>query len=518
MTDFKLLVYRWMAAIGLFILLLIIVLTLAPFNFLFADTISPQFIINNFRHASSLDDWLANILLYFPLGFSLACFFSKVVFSKLTKSMIILVLCFGLSATVEILQVFLPSRVPSSIDIYANCLGSFLGVLCFDRWGYTVIDHTLLPIYLFIRIRLASLPIQNLMLILIGYISVAFFLSVHLQTATNLNNWTQIYPLLLGGNSLSSMSSWQGYISEVSIAERAISEQEVVKAFSEKSLSSIVDKSLITSYQLTPYKKSYSDQVGTSPKLIWRGSLSQPATPMGAHLNANQWLVTEEPVSLINQKLRKSSQFTFDITLATADIQQVGPVPIIGLSTLETDRRNFGIAQNRTNLVIWLRTSVTGSRGVKPELIIPDVFTDTTLHHLVIAYEGSILHIYVDQPHNVFSFELNPGVVLFQKMLPLDRLSNAGLAVSKALYYAFLFIPLGVFIGLIVTFTRRRFIYRMLLVLNGALLAPYLLEVLLTFKNSQPFDRLTVLLGAITTICAMIITCMLNRVPDRYSF
>ncbi|NJR57519.1 MAG: hypothetical protein HC769_00855 [Cyanobacteria bacterium CRU_2_1] len=515
MTNFKLLLDRWIATISTISFLLIIIATLSPFDFSFDDEFSLQLIGTRFRHVHSIDDWLANIVLFLPLGFSLTRFLEKIGFNKSAQLLSVFIFSFSLSTTVETLQVLLPSRVPSSIDIYANCVGAFLGFLCFSHWGYTVIDRTLVPIQLFIQLRLASLPIQNLTTIILGYILITFFVTVNLQSVTSLSNWTQIYPLFLGGNGQTMSRSWQGYISEFSIAERAISEEEVAKAFSDKSLSSVVDRSLVASYHLTEYSQSYPDKTQKSPNLIWQGETSQNASKVGVFLDDDHWLETEAPVASINRSLRKSSQFTFNIILATTDTKITGMVPIISLSSLDTDRHNFAIVQNGANLVFRLRTSATGNQGTRPELIVPNVFLDTEFHHVIVTYGDSILRVYIDTAQNVSSFELNPGIVLFQKMLPLDRLNNVGLVVSKFLYYGFLFIPLGNLIGLIVTFTQRRLIYRIVLTVEAVLLSPLLLELLLAFKRGKNVDLESVLLGAMIVFSATIMTCILSCVPVR---
>ena len=109
--------------------LLIIYTSLNPFDFYFQNGVKgtawisaplPRFI--------PLFDVVANVLAYIPLGFLLVC----AVFPRWRRFIalsIAMVCCVLLAAGVESLQTWLPTRIPSQTDWWANVLGGFIGAL-----------------------------------------------------------------------------------------------------------------------------------------------------------------------------------------------------------------------------------------------------------------------------------------------------------------------------------------------------------------------------------------------------
>lgn len=502
---------RWAAGTFIVCLLFVVALTLAPFDFHFESGVSFIEAVNRFSHRSSTDDWIANVLLYMPLGFSLAAWLWVNRIGKSVQFACVLFCAFSISATIEILQMFLPLRVAASTDIYANSVGGICGLWCFNRWGRAATFDLVISIekslQQFIQRRIASLPILNLTLALVGYALTLFLISSGLQNIIHLGNWTQPYFLLVG-NDLAAGVPWKGYISKISIADQSISEEEVAQIFADKSLPGALQNSLVASYDLTSHQNSYSDTTGHSPKLIWRGSATEsadkkPADKNGSFLNSMQWLETEETVSLINQRIRQSSQFALSAVVATANVEQTSSASIFSLSNQASERRNLAFAQHGSDLVLWLRTSINNNTGTHPELVVSNVFSDTNFHHLLITYHHSLLRVYVDNLQKQFSFELNPGIVLFQKLLPLERLKNTGLIICKVLYYALLFVPLGVLTGLALTWSKRRLAYRLVLVAGSVLLAPLTLELLLMHRSGE-LNWSSFLLGVNLTATALL--------------
>ena len=126
---------RWASmAITLCSLLLVLVATLNPYNFNFTEA------VNNGEHSFIIlgpgkydtRDIIQNILLFLPLGFSLTVYLTQTIRSgALTALFVIILISFGLSYSVEVLQMFLPSRFPSLSDVLSNSTGCILGFLCF---------------------------------------------------------------------------------------------------------------------------------------------------------------------------------------------------------------------------------------------------------------------------------------------------------------------------------------------------------------------------------------------------
>jgi glycopeptide antibiotics resistance protein len=107
---------RLSAALLGYFTLIILLLTLNPFYLAEPDRI-------NFAFHSSMKDLISNILLFIPLGF----------FYRLTtKQRGAILLGAVLSFSIETMQLFIPVRTPSIIDILANTLSAGLGAILHD--------------------------------------------------------------------------------------------------------------------------------------------------------------------------------------------------------------------------------------------------------------------------------------------------------------------------------------------------------------------------------------------------
>lgn len=112
---------RLFAALFGYITLIILLLTLNPFYFTLPTQIA-------FHWESSWGNLISNILLFFPIGF---------LYRLTTKRRGALWLGAGMSLTIELMQIFIPARTPSIVDILANAFGAGLGAYLsdlFSRW------------------------------------------------------------------------------------------------------------------------------------------------------------------------------------------------------------------------------------------------------------------------------------------------------------------------------------------------------------------------------------------------
>lgn len=79
-------------------------------------------------------DVIANALGYLPLGFLLVPAASPWL-RRLPAMFVACLLATGLSIGLEVLQHYLPTRVPSNLDVASNALGAACGALLGARWG-----------------------------------------------------------------------------------------------------------------------------------------------------------------------------------------------------------------------------------------------------------------------------------------------------------------------------------------------------------------------------------------------
>lgn len=83
-------------------------------------------------------DLALNVLAYAPLGFLLVPTLARL--GIFTAALAAVLIGSGLSFAMETLQNFLPSRVPSNIDLACNSLGALIGATAGMNWGRTLLD------------------------------------------------------------------------------------------------------------------------------------------------------------------------------------------------------------------------------------------------------------------------------------------------------------------------------------------------------------------------------------------
>ncbi|MGQ4647527.1 LamG-like jellyroll fold domain-containing protein [Lyngbya aestuarii] len=346
-----------------------------------------------------------------------------------------------------------------------------------------------------------------------GYATIAFAILIALQNNTHLTNWDSTFPLSMGNESTGDRP-WHGYISEVWISNRAISDKEVTQSFSRNYPTVAIEDSLVVFYQLIG-QGSYADQAGHLPDLFWQGKLLDNQNRADVLLTPSHWLKTLTPATYLTQKICQASQFTLSTTVATANTTQSGLARIISLSG-DPYHRNFTLGQEETNLVFRLRTPLTGENGTTPELIVPNVFADTNPHQLIITYDGSSLRLYIDQLKKLYSINLNSGLTLFQFLSPLDndwsiQLNTFNPKISTMLCYALIFIPLGFILALITTIMRGKFIFYIFLICGGVVLPGLILEAMLAIENHRNMG----LENTLTSIVITLVALLLFRVPFK---
>ncbi len=470
--------------------LLVLVATLSPFEF--SLDLSAKEFANRFNHRSDAQDLISNILLFLPLGFGLTWLTEK---SKLRGTLLlVLATSSALSLAVEGLQIFLPSRSPSPVDLLTNSLGGLLGFLSFRLGGARVLARTAT----FIETNKKYFSLRVLTVGFITYTALAVLVSIPLQAGTNLSNWDPSFSLLLG-NEQTGDRPWRGQVSGVAIADRALSKAEVAHAFSAK-ISSVGQDSLLAVYELAG-RGSYPDQRSHLPDLAWHRNPADPQARAGVSLGPSHWLETTTPATFATERISKTSQFSLSATVASADKRQSGPARIISLSR-DPYQRNFTLGQENTDLSFRLRTPVTGPNGTSPELTVTDVFVDTNLHHLIITYDGATLLIYVDGIEHLHTFELTPGLRLFGTLISDDA---RNLDSFKLLYYGLVFIPLGAVLALTITSSRQRFWRRVSIAGQAILLASLVLELVLVRVSGKVVSLENLLLGMVLAASGMLL-------------
>lgn len=414
----------------------VLLVTLFPFNFT-PTNFSFQTINSRLGAKSDLSDLVGNVLLFIPFGFSLFGLLIKSKIKILWAIPLTILANTGLSFTVEILQIFLPSRSPDYSDVITNSTGGLLGTISYCVWNLAKFKSQLSRLGKNIKPLLSR---QKLAAALIIWVLFTGFVALALQRATYLSNWATDFPLVLG-NEATGDRPWQGTISQLAIAPRAMNESEIAQVFANQNFSA--SESLIANYKLVG-KDNYQDQTNQLPDLIWQGNQPQNQITTGVNVTSDSWVSTPTPATNLAQKLRQTSQFTISTIVATANPQQVGPGRIITFSS-DPFQRNFTLGQHYSYLVFRLRTPITGENGMYTGLSVRGIFKDNQPIHLILTYKHSLLRLYVNSPENVHILELTPEITLFRYLFPFEgdnlHLTKLGLLVNKLMYYCLFFVP-----------------------------------------------------------------------------
>ncbi|GAA6623139.1 VanZ family protein [Scytonema sp. NUACC26] len=467
-------------------IIVVLLATLYPFNFSLPYNFSIRNISSQFESTSNFTDQVNNIILFIPLGFSLSSSLQKRKIPLIGKILLVFLGSAGLSLTVELLQLFLPSREPTPADIINNTISGLVGLLCFYLCHSQNFDSILTSI----ENSTLGRSTQKITLFFSGYILLVFAVSTIWLGTTNLSGWNLNYPLIIG-NEKTGNRPWQGYISKIYIADRAISKNEVEKVFAEENYFHTMGNSLLTSYKFTE-QCCQPEEPAKSPKLLkkklWWEQLSENQQGQGVFLSPGNWLETAKPVTSLNQRIRETSELTISTTVASSDTQQTGPARIISISNGPL-RRNFTLGQEGTALDLRIRTSLTGENGSELKMRVPSIFTDTNTHHIVLAYSKGILQVYIDNSTHFHSFRL-------LNLIPKEQ---------QLFYYAITFIPMGICLTILIVLAKRKiFLYRFF-IFGGILLPSLILESILVSENGKNISLRNFLLGIFFTTSTMLV-------------
>lgn len=120
---------------------LIVYASLHPFAGWRDSGASPlDFLDNGWPRYWTVFDLAANVVAYVPIGFFLTLALSRLP-GRWTGAVVATLLAALLSGTMEALQTWLPSRVPSHLDLACNALGGLIGALVAQGAGLSGLKH-----------------------------------------------------------------------------------------------------------------------------------------------------------------------------------------------------------------------------------------------------------------------------------------------------------------------------------------------------------------------------------------
>lgn len=376
---------RWVYALALGSLLGLLALRLTPFQFVFDGRVPLELLS---LAPTSLRDVPLNVLLIVPFAFALAGVLSRrgLAWEAIARR----VIGYGLllSAALEAAQLFMPARVPSAADVLANAAGLALGLWLYRAWtvGFAA------------AVAAAATP-RNLALVSAVYLAGLALLLAALFNSARLSPWDDTYPLLLG-NEADGERPWSGQVDTLALFDQALDPEEATAA-----LDGEMPPGAFARYNLFG-PGPYSDGMDRLPALAWAG----PATPgTDGQVGPGAWLAAEPPADW-SSAVRAGSDFSVLLVFTPENAEQRGPARLMTVSG-DKSHRNLTVGQAGADLVIRLRTAVSGDNGRKPEVVLPGGMTAEP-QSLVVTYDAPRLVIHqVDAPAQSLSFA--PGVAFF---------------------------------------------------------------------------------------------------------
>jgi VanZ family protein len=436
-------------------------------------------------------DWeiVANSLLYFPLGFATSAYFRTQRMTEFKLFTLNLLISFALSYLCEVLQSFLPSRYPSWTDVGSNMAGGIFGYLFTFTWER-----------------------KSPLLFLIVYFAAACLLAVFMQGSTGLKNWNTSYPLVIG-NEHTGNRPWKGAVSEFYITRKAATENDIRRIFADRSPVPVFSDKLVVYYKKDG-SQGYRDELGKSPPLeITHGSDNSGR-------QGSPWFETVRAPRDVTNQLVMSSQFTLGATITTQDRNQTGPARIISLSA-DANQRNFTLGQDGQDLIFRLRTSLTGANGSRPALRVPMVFSTPEVRHVVVTYDGTHLHVYVDGRKSPESLNLTPALFVYNSVRQVDVPSSK---IATLLYCGIIFLPIGVMLFL--ALKQAKLNSDLHLILVGGFIVCVIsmtLEGLLVFVSGRQMEAENILLGILSSCLSFLaanylrnnLSCLLTQAAQH---
>jgi glycopeptide antibiotics resistance protein len=447
-------------------LLFIFCETLWPLNFIFHPLTWREYILVFDVLPSSLLDFPENVLLFFPLGLSLASILrSRSHLIKLASPLILTGIC--LSLAIESLQIFLPGRTPNLSDLMGNTIGTALGC---GLWY--LLNYKRAPF----RVRPRSISAAHLSIVYSVFLVVVGIASGALAFGLQLRGLDLGYPMVLGGKDDPDESPWDGGVRDLLLLDRSVNSQELQRlasgAFPPTSHSSLVG------YYPLDSLAGLNDSTKSLPSLLPMNNLPPLFNENGLVFTNGFWARTVKAITAFSERINSSHQFTVAFTVLTSDAMQTGPARILSISPGAFER-NLTIGQSDTAISLRWRSLLSGKNGTSPELEFPGVFTSRETRRIALSFDGRVARLSTDkwkEPRELFlGPEIGLGAILHNQSewpLRLGLLSAWTLVATSAI----LFIPFGTIAGVaapLVQLTKIRFL---LISLAITLIACFLLD------------------------------------------
>ena len=460
----------------------ILFLTCFPFRFIshakLPDGVSPFCLGMTFGKQTGIFDAFLNVLLFVPLGFGLSEKLFEKGKSRTTTFFAVWIAGSFLSYAIEFTQLYIPGRDSGWEDVLTNGAGAAVGFLLF-----IILGRALLRLFTQAERAIESLATaRRLAVVLLIYFSCWFAVSARLQAETKLTDWVSDSRLLIG-NDLTGKAGggWKGSVSKLEIWDRALppGTAMALTGGTDSQADAPVARAAYDFTNGPPFR----DQMKFLPDLGWSSGAQASGEPSPPVLNGGAWLVSAAPVSGLVTDLQRTNQFA--VYILCKSVERSGPNSRILSISHAPYAADLNVWQEDQSLAFWFRSPLS-ARHAQIAFYVPKALASNRLRNILYSYDGSNLFLYVDGKPAGSPYRLGPGAALARTV---RRIKPSELDGYHDIYYALVFFPAGVTLGILArAAARERRMAAWLFIALWLIAPPLLLEYLLMAVSGRPFS------------------------------
>lgn len=374
-------------------------------------------------------------LLFVPLGIIIGCVYRSSHRSRLET--LLLGLAWGgiLSLFLELCQIFFMGRHASAFDYLIKSVGAACGVLLALLFPMQLINGAYR-----VWITLESLNIPLVAVLLFGLVPSMLFITRF--PWFNFRNWDHRFTLQLA-NEATLNKPWIGEIYLVALYSRGLPSKEIAQhfrlGFSPEVLGSRVWEDLVALYLFREASgQTIHDISGFDPPLDLTYSSASPIEWLrasnGIEISAPTIIQSREPAQKILTAFGDAKALSLEVWIKPANITQMGAARIVSFSG-DIQHSNFMLGQYGSNIAFWLRTAISGRRGVALHLDTRNNPLNTEPVHIVATYKNARGELYVNGEESSGGIDLATDVIV--AFAPHKTL------IARIAYSFFYFFPLS---------------------------------------------------------------------------
>jgi hypothetical protein len=361
-------------------------LTLSPFHIAWDSERSISLLIN--RNFGALDISL-NTVGFLPFGF-LLYFLLKANDRPLGKLCITASLACALSAIIEIIQLHIPTRSSSIVDVAANTVGAACGFVI----GFWAHQRSWLSWAMEYKAGLAVVGLSVYGAALLMVFAVA-------GMPQRLDAWERGFPLLIG-NEATLGRPWLGSIFSLLLFDRGLTREEIYLLYStgpKLKPNAIEEHRPILAYLFDEgHGEIVHDrsQVGEALDVTMESPDRVAWLPIGAlEIKEETVIRSVEPHEKIHRQIAETDAFSVSVWFQPASLEQHGPARIVSYSESPFSR-NFTIGQEGAELHFRVRDLLSGRNGTGWDLKARALQSSSEPTHAIVTYDKGFKSLYVN--------------------------------------------------------------------------------------------------------------------------